>query len=243
MDVIKDGTREAHKDFQNGLKKTKCDGAEKGCGRKDLKQLEKCLRIHFDHYLVPLLEAIGLSFSPDQPGLFVGLETGSDYRIIVFAQKKADGFPQHPCWAVCLETKMVALDSLEKLAGLALAKLLGGRGERGLGQLECAETQREIIKELLDKKEKMEDSEIQMEQKINENIAEEYKIHKEVEGETKERSSSGRRIGGKRSTAQEVKMTAGKKMRSVRGSSLVEKKEEVGKEGKVDAGKEFISVM
>ena len=131
MDVIKDGTREAHKDFQNGLKETKCDGAEKGCGRKDLKQLEKCLRIHFDHYLVPLLEAIGLSFSPNQPGLFVGLGTGSDYRIIVFAQKKADGFPQHPCWAVCLETKMVALDSLEKLAGLALAKILGGQGGRG----------------------------------------------------------------------------------------------------------------
>ena len=38
-------------------------------------------------------------------------------------------------------------------------------------------------------------------------------------------------------------MTAGKKMRSVSGSFLVEKKEEVGKEGKVDAGKEFISVM
>ena len=164
--MIQEGTREGYHDFQAGLKKPKCTGARKEDGSKRLKQLKSCLRLRFDRYLVPLLEAIGLVFCPTQPNLFVGPETGGDYRIIVFAEKKVDdGPPQHP-WAVCLVTKVVVLDSLEKLAGLAVGKALKGREEEGLEQLECSAIQKEIVGGLLDKKENTNGCEIQMHPKL-----------------------------------------------------------------------------
>ena len=154
--VIKEGTREGYRDFQAQLKKPEYTGARKGDARRELKQLESCLRLRFDRYLVPLFEAVGLTFRPTQPNLFIGPETGRDYRIIVFAEKKAGGHP----WAVCLVSKVVVLDSLEKLAGLAVAKAL--RGEEGLERLECSEIQKEIVGGLLDRPEKMPDWEIEM---------------------------------------------------------------------------------
>ena len=57
-------------------------------------------------------------------------------------------------------SKVVVLDSLEKLAGLAVAKAL--RGEEGLERLECSEIQKEIVGGLLDRQEKMTDWEIEM---------------------------------------------------------------------------------
>ena len=112
--MIKEGTREGYRDF--------CSGLERACSaeareREDvwggLEQLKSCLRARFDCHLVPLLRAIGLTLN--EPNLFVGLEGGgSDYRIIVFVEKKkqVEGeVPHHP-WAVCLVTKVVGVSIL-----------------------------------------------------------------------------------------------------------------------------------
>jgi len=238
VEVIQEGTREGYMEFQAALKKLECAGAKKGDAGRGLKQLESCLRLRFDKYLVPLLEAIGLTFCPTQPNLFVGPESGGDYRIIVFADKKVDRLSQHP-WAVCLVTKVVVLDSLEKLAGLAVAKALGGKGEEGLERLECSAIQKEIVGAFFDKKEKMKDWEIQMHRELAE-----PHCRSEDEEEEEDEGSAGMESGGEFSIdksegweleGEERKMAASKESIVL---SRSEEEEEEGLDGIKTDGKE-----
>ena len=219
----------------------------------ELKQLECCLRARFDHYLVPLLRAIGLTFSPTQPNLFVGLEGRSDYRIVVFAEKKVDGgVSEHP-WAVCLVTKVVEVDSLEKLAGLAVAKALNrGRGEEGLKQLECSEIQKEIVGEFLDREEKVNDCEIQMQGELNEpnckSDKEEDTSEKLEKGSDGMKSNSekliGKKPGSQNRKVDERKISVGKDVISVKTNNKESRGQEIeGVKRRMSAGKELISVM
>ena len=211
--MIKDGTREGFRDFQAKFKRPCSAGARKVDIWVDLKLLECCLRMRFDLYLVPLLKAIGPTFSPTQPNLFVGLEGVSDYRIVVFAEKKVDGVFQHP-WAVCLVTKVVEVDSLEKLAGLAVAKALNrGRGEEGLKQLECSVIQKEIVRGFLDKEEKVKDCEIQMQGGLNESnckTEEEEDTSEKLEKGSDDMKSDGEKSIGRKPDSRETKVEESK---------------------------------
>jgi len=237
VEVIKEGTREGYRDFQATLNRPCSAEAKKEDIWVDLKLLECCLRMRFDLYLVPLLKAIGLTFSPTQPNLFVGLEGVSDYRIVVFAEKEVDGVFQHP-WAVCLVTKVVEVDSLEKLAGLAVAKALRDRGKEGLKQLECSAIQREIVRGFLDKEEKVKDCEIQMQGELNESnckTEEEEDTSEKLEKGSDDMKSDGEKSIGRKPDSRETKVEEskipdGKDVISVKTTCKEAKGQETGKE-------------
>ena len=89
----------------------------------------------------------GLSYN-----VYVERKGENNHNITVYAEKETCCSLQL-IWAISFESKKVMLDSLEQLAGLAAAKALGGRGERGLEDLDIAVKQKEVVKLLMDREE------------------------------------------------------------------------------------------
>ena len=90
--------------------------------------------------------AQGLSYNV----VVVGKGDNNKHMITVYAEKETCCTLQL-IWAVSFETNVVELDSLEQFAGLAVAKAIGVRGERGLEELDCAGKQKEVVRLLMDK--------------------------------------------------------------------------------------------
>ena len=84
--------------------------------------------------------AQGLSYN-----VYVERKGENNHNITVYSEKETCCSLQL-IWAISFESKKVMLDSLEQLAGLAAAKALGGRGERGLEDLDIAVKQKEVVK-------------------------------------------------------------------------------------------------
>lgn len=138
VDVIKAAIREGYQDF-NGW-------AEEGPGgEKAVGKLELCFAISLDCFLLPLLMAEGLTYN-----VVVVKKGENSHKITVYAEKETCCTLQL-IWAVSFETKVVELDSLEQFAGLAVAKAIGVRGERGLEELDCAGKQKDVVRLLMDK--------------------------------------------------------------------------------------------
>ena len=108
-------------------------------------KLELCLAISLDCFLLPLLMAQGLTYN-----VLVVKRGMKSHKITVYAERETC-CTLHLIWAVSFETKVVDLDSLEQLAGLAVAKAIGVRRERGLEELDCAGKQKEVVRLLMDK--------------------------------------------------------------------------------------------
>jgi len=138
VDVIKAAIREGYQDF-NGW-------AEEGPGgEKAVGKLELCFAISLDCFLLPLLMAEGLTYN-----VVVVKKGENSHKITVYAERETCCYLKL-IWAVSFETKVVELDSLEQFAGLAVAKAIGVRGERGLEELDCAGKQKEVVRLLMDK--------------------------------------------------------------------------------------------
>ena len=88
-------------------------------------KLELSLAVALDRFLLPLLMAQGLTYN-----VFLVKRGENSHKITVYAEKETCCTLQL-IWAVSFQTKVVELDSLEQVAGLAVAKAIGGRGERG----------------------------------------------------------------------------------------------------------------
>ena len=145
MDVIKEAIREGHREFNHwvGLKLPQqkpilMEGLAEG-------KLELCLAVSLDRFLLHLLMAQGLTYN-----VLVVKMGENTHTITVYAEKETCCTLQL-IWGVSFEAKVVLLDSLEQLAGLAVAKALGVRGEEGLEELDCAGKQKEVVRLLMDK--------------------------------------------------------------------------------------------
>jgi len=146
VDVIKEAIREGYRDF-SGWKEHKAAQQERGLMMERLLEgkLELCLAISLDCFLLPLLMAQGLTYN-----VLVVKRGVKSHKITVYAERETCCTLQL-IWAVSFETKVVDLDSLEKVAGLAVAKAIGVRRERGLEELDCAGKQKEVVRLLMDK--------------------------------------------------------------------------------------------
>jgi len=148
VDVIKAAIREGYKDF-SGWKGLEATQQKPGLVERLAEgRLELCLALSLDSFLLPLLMAQGLSYNV----VVVGKGDNNKHMITVYAEKETCCTLQL-IWAVSFETKVVELDSLEQLAGLAVAKALEDRGEMGLEELDCAGKQKEVVRLLMDKQE------------------------------------------------------------------------------------------
>ena len=120
MDVIKAAIREGYKDF-SGWKGLEATQQKPGLVERLAEgRLELCLALSLDSFLLPLLMAQGLSYNV----VVAGKGDNNKHMITVYAEKETCCTLQL-IWAVSFESKRVLLDSLEQLAGLAVAKALG----------------------------------------------------------------------------------------------------------------------
>ena len=151
VDVIKEAIREGYQDF-SGWKENKTAQQEPSLMMEGLVEgkLELFLAISLDCFLLPLLMAQGLTYN-----VFVVKRGMKSHKITVYAERETCCTLQL-IWAVSFETKVVDLDSLEKVAGLAVAKAIGVRRERGLEELDCAGKQKEVVRLLMDKQDEEE---------------------------------------------------------------------------------------
>ena len=108
-------------------------------------KLELCFALSLDSFLLPLLMTEGLTYN-----VVVVKKGENSHKITVYAERETCCTLQL-IWAVSFETKVVELDSLEQFAGLAVAKAIGVRGEMGLGELDCAGKQKEVVRLFMDK--------------------------------------------------------------------------------------------
>ena len=136
--MIKEAIREGYRDFKAQVRQEERMGEGK---------LELCFAISLDSFLLPLLMVQGLTYN-----VFVVKKGENGHKITVYAERETCCTLQL-IWAVSFETKVVELNSLEQVAGLAVAKAIGVRGERGLEELDCAGKQKEVVRMLMDKQE------------------------------------------------------------------------------------------
>jgi len=147
IEVIKEALREGYQDFCGWAKPNLFQQKSDLMDRLVEGKLELCLAVALDDHLLPLLAAQGLTYNVHV------VKKGEDrHAITVYAEKETCCGLQL-IWAVAIQTKMVLVESLEQLAGLAVAKALGERGEEGLMALDCAGRQKEVVRRLMDKKE------------------------------------------------------------------------------------------
>jgi len=147
IEVIKEALREGYQDFYGWVKPYLFQQRPDLMDRLAEGKLELCLAVALDDHLLPLLAAQGLTYNVHV------VKKGEDrHAITVYAEKETCCSLQL-IWAVAIQTKMVLVESLEQLAGLAVAKALGERGEEGLMALDCAGRQKEVVRRLMDKKE------------------------------------------------------------------------------------------
>ena len=151
VDVIKEAIREGYQDF-SGWKENKTAQQEPSLMMEGLVEgkLELFLAISLDCFLLPLLMAQGLTYN-----VFVVKRGMKSHKITVYAERETCCTLQL-IWAVSFETKVVDLDSLEKVSGLAVVKAIGVRRERGLEELDCAGKQKEVVRLLMDKQDEEE---------------------------------------------------------------------------------------
>merc|ERR1719167_1943860 len=147
IEVIKEALREGYQDFCGWAKPNLFQQKSDLMDRLVEGKLELCLAVALDDHLLPLLAAQGLTYN------VLVVKKGVDrHAITVYAEKETCCGLQL-IWAVAIQTKIVLVESLEQLAGLAVAKALGERGEEGLMALDCAGRQKEAVRQLMDKKE------------------------------------------------------------------------------------------
>ena len=110
-------------------------------------QLKQRLDVSLDRWLHHPLMAQGLTYH------FGVVKTWENqHTITVYGKRKiSSDLILNRAWVVGFEAKVVLLDSLEQLAGLAVAKSLGVRGEEGLEKLDCAGKLKEVVRLLMDK--------------------------------------------------------------------------------------------
>ena len=148
-EVIKEAIREGYRDFKAQVRqeeKAGIGGRHTSVKRREL-ELKGKLRKSLDSFLLPLLMVQGLTYN-----VFVVKKGENGHKITVYAERETCCTLQL-IWAVSFETKVVELNSLEQVAGLAVAKAIGVRGERGLEELDCAGKQKEVVRMLMDKQE------------------------------------------------------------------------------------------
>ena len=142
VDVIKAAIREGYQDFNSSAENKAAQQERMAEGK-----LELCFAVSLDCFLLPLLMAEGLTYN-----VVVVKKGRNSHKITVYAERETCCTLQL-IWAVSFETKVVELDSLEHVAGLAVAKAIGVRGEMGLEELDCAGKQKEVVRFLMDKQE------------------------------------------------------------------------------------------
>ena len=108
-------------------------------------QLKQRLDVSLDRWLHHPLMAKGLTYQ-----LGVVKKGENKHTITVYGKRKQCSALLSSC-AIGFEAEVFFLDSLEQLAGLAVAKSLGVRGEEGLEKLDCAGKQKEVVRLLMDK--------------------------------------------------------------------------------------------
>jgi len=147
VEVIKEALREGYQDFCGWAMPNWSQQKSELTDRLVEGKLELCLAVALDDHLLPLLAAQGLTYNVHV------VRKGEDrHAITVYAERETCCGLQL-IWAVAIQTKIVLVESLEQLAGLAVAKALGDRGEKGLMALDCAGRQKEVVRQLMDKKE------------------------------------------------------------------------------------------
>ena len=143
--MIKEATREGFRDFRGWAGHLAAQQEPVLTEKLVEAKLELSLAVALDRFLLPLLMAQGLTYN-----VFLVKRGENSHKITVYAEKETCCTLQL-IWAVSFQTKVVELDSLEQVAGLAVAKAIGVRGERGLEELDCAGKQKEVVRLLMDK--------------------------------------------------------------------------------------------
>jgi len=145
VDVIREAIREGYQDFRGWVEHLAEQQEPVLTERIVEAKLELSLAVSLDCFLLPLLMVQGLTYN-----VFVVKRGENSHKITVYAEKETCCTLQL-IWAVSFETQVMELDSLEQVAGLAVAKAIGVRGERGLEELDCAGKQKEVVRLLMDK--------------------------------------------------------------------------------------------